>query len=50
MTQWLEGAGLNLVRQETLAPGPEGKIAVSLWLARDARIALVTSDKLAVVR
>ncbi len=50
VTQWLEGAGLNLVRQETLAPGPEGKIAVSLWLARDARIALVTSDKLAVVR
>ncbi len=50
VTQWLEGAGLNVVRQETLAPGPEGKIAVSLWLARDARIALVTSDKLAVVR
>jgi ubiquinone/menaquinone biosynthesis C-methylase UbiE/DNA-binding transcriptional ArsR family regulator len=50
VTQWLEAAGLNLVRQETLAPGPEGKIAVSLWLAREARIALVTSDKLAVVR
>jgi len=38
--QWLEGAGLDLVRQQTLAPGPEGKIAVSLWLARDPRIAL----------
>jgi ubiquinone/menaquinone biosynthesis C-methylase UbiE/DNA-binding transcriptional ArsR family regulator len=50
VTQWLEAAGLNVVRQETLAPEPEGKIAVSLWLARDARIALVTSDKLAVVR
>jgi ubiquinone/menaquinone biosynthesis C-methylase UbiE/DNA-binding transcriptional ArsR family regulator len=50
VTQWLEGAGLNLVRQETLAPEPEGKIAVSLWLARDARIALVSSEKLAVVR
>jgi ubiquinone/menaquinone biosynthesis C-methylase UbiE/DNA-binding transcriptional ArsR family regulator len=50
VTQWLEAAGLNVVRQETLAPGPEGKIAVSLWLARDARIALVASDKLAVVR
>jgi ubiquinone/menaquinone biosynthesis C-methylase UbiE/DNA-binding transcriptional ArsR family regulator len=50
VTQWLEAAGLNVVRQETLAPGPEGKIAVSLWLAHDERIALVTSDKLAVVR
>src|SRR4029077_2825216 len=33
VTQWLEAAGLDLVRQQTLAPGPEGKIAVSLWLA-----------------
>ncbi len=40
MTQWLEAAGLDLVRQQTLPPGPEGKIAVSLWLARDPRIAL----------
>jgi ubiquinone/menaquinone biosynthesis C-methylase UbiE/DNA-binding transcriptional ArsR family regulator len=40
VTQWLEAAGLDVVRQETLAPGPEGKIAVSLWLARDRRIIL----------
>jgi len=40
MTQWLEGAGLDVVRQQTLPPGPEGKIAVSLWLARDPRILL----------
>jgi ubiquinone/menaquinone biosynthesis C-methylase UbiE/DNA-binding transcriptional ArsR family regulator len=40
VTQWLEAAGLDLVRSETLPPGPEGKIAVSLWLARDPRIAL----------
>ena len=40
MTQWLEGAGLDVLRQETLPPGPEGKIAVSLWLARDPRIVL----------
>jgi ubiquinone/menaquinone biosynthesis C-methylase UbiE len=40
MTQWLEGAGLDLLRQETLPPGPEGKIAVSLWLAHDRRIVL----------
>jgi ubiquinone/menaquinone biosynthesis C-methylase UbiE/DNA-binding transcriptional ArsR family regulator len=40
VTQWLEGAGLDLLRQQTLPPGPEGKIAVSLWLARDPRIVL----------
>ena len=38
VTQWLEAAGLDLIRQETLPPGPEGKIAVSLWLARDLRV------------
>jgi ubiquinone/menaquinone biosynthesis C-methylase UbiE/DNA-binding transcriptional ArsR family regulator len=38
--QWLEAAGLDLVRQQTLVPGPQGKIAVSLWLARDPRILL----------
>src|SRR6266852_1535707 len=38
--QWLEAAGLDIVRQETLPPGPHGKIAVSLWLARDPRIVL----------
>jgi len=38
VTQWLEAAGLDLVRQQTLPPDPEGKIAVSLWLARDPRV------------
>ena len=38
VAQWLEAAGFDLVRQQTLAPGPEGKIAVSLWLARDPRM------------
>jgi ubiquinone/menaquinone biosynthesis C-methylase UbiE/DNA-binding transcriptional ArsR family regulator len=38
--QWLEAAGLDFVRQETLPPGPEGKIAVSLWLGSDPRIVL----------
>src|SRR6201997_3093699 len=37
VTQWLEAAGLDMVRQQTLPPGPDGKIAVSLWLARDPR-------------
>ena len=36
--QWLEAAGLDPVRQETLAPGPEARIAVTLWLGRDPRI------------
>src|SRR5579863_4571910 len=40
VTQWLEAAGLDLVRQQTLPPGPGDKIAVSLWLARDPRILL----------
>jgi ubiquinone/menaquinone biosynthesis C-methylase UbiE/DNA-binding transcriptional ArsR family regulator len=40
VTQWLEAAGLDIVRQQTLPPGPQGKIAVSLWLARDPRIVL----------
>ena len=38
--QWLEAAGLDIVREQTLPPGPQGKIAVSLWLARDPRVAL----------
>ena len=38
--QWLEAAGLDVVRQQTLPPGPEGKVAVSIWLARDPRILL----------
>jgi ubiquinone/menaquinone biosynthesis C-methylase UbiE len=40
VTQWFEAAGLEPMRQQTLPPGPEGKIAVSLWLARDPRILL----------
>jgi ubiquinone/menaquinone biosynthesis C-methylase UbiE/DNA-binding transcriptional ArsR family regulator len=38
--QWIEAVGLEFVRQQTLPPGPEGKIAVSLWLGRDPRIML----------
>ena len=38
--QWMSAAGLDLVGHRTLAPepGPDGKIAVSLWLARDSRL------------
>jgi ubiquinone/menaquinone biosynthesis C-methylase UbiE/DNA-binding transcriptional ArsR family regulator len=40
VAQWLEAAGLDVLRQQNFQPGPEGKIAVSLWLARDPRIVL----------
>jgi ubiquinone/menaquinone biosynthesis C-methylase UbiE/DNA-binding transcriptional ArsR family regulator len=45
--QWLAAAGLDVVSQRTLAPdgGPDGKIAVSLWLARDPRMAIVDSPR-----
>ena len=44
VTQWLETAGLDVARQQTLPPGPEGKIAVSLWLGRDPRMAVATQE------
>ena len=39
VTQWMAGAGLEPLMHKSLAPeaGSDGKIAVSLWLARDAR-------------
>ncbi len=40
IAQWIKAAGLDLVAQRTLQPEPDGKIAVSLWLARDPRILL----------
>ena len=45
VTQWLGAAGLDVMRQQTLPPGPEGKIAVSLWLARDPRIVLAAPTR-----
>jgi ubiquinone/menaquinone biosynthesis C-methylase UbiE/DNA-binding transcriptional ArsR family regulator len=40
VTHWLTGVGLDVTMQRSLAPelGSDGKIAVSLWLARDPRI------------
>jgi ubiquinone/menaquinone biosynthesis C-methylase UbiE/DNA-binding transcriptional ArsR family regulator len=42
VTQWLEQAGLEPVFHRSLPPeqGSDGKIAVSLWLGRDRRVAL----------
>lgn len=47
VAQWLEQAGLDVVSHRTLPPetGSDGKIAVSLWLARDPRIVLAGSQR-----
>jgi ubiquinone/menaquinone biosynthesis C-methylase UbiE len=39
VTQWMTASGLEPVLHKSLAPEPgsDGKIAVSLWLARDTR-------------
>ena len=47
VTQWFEQAGLEPVAHRDLPPeqGSDGKITVSLWLARDRRIALATTAR-----
>jgi ubiquinone/menaquinone biosynthesis C-methylase UbiE len=49
VTQWLEQAGLKGVVHTSLAPEPGSgrRIAVSLWLAHDTRLALATSREVA---
>ncbi len=39
VTQWIDAAGLKMTSFKSLVPEPgsEGKVAVSLWLARDPR-------------
>jgi ubiquinone/menaquinone biosynthesis C-methylase UbiE len=41
VAQWMSAAGLEVVAQDSVPPeqGSDGRIAVSLWLARDPRIA-----------
>src|SRR4029079_4753703 len=45
VSQWMSAAGLDVALHRTLPPEPgsDGKIAVSLWLARDPRLAGVSS-------
>ncbi len=45
VSQWMAAAGLNVALHRTLAPEPgsDGKVAVSLWLARDPRLILASS-------
>jgi hypothetical protein len=45
VAQWMEQAGLEVVSHRNLAPGHDGKIAVSLWLARDPRIVLADTAR-----
>jgi ubiquinone/menaquinone biosynthesis C-methylase UbiE/DNA-binding transcriptional ArsR family regulator len=46
VTQWLTAAGLDVLRQQSLPPEQNsgGKIAVSLWVARDPRIAIAERE------
>ena len=46
VTQWMTAAGLEpSAPQELCRRQPEGKIAVSLWLARDARALMATAAR-----
>jgi ubiquinone/menaquinone biosynthesis C-methylase UbiE/DNA-binding transcriptional ArsR family regulator len=42
VSQWLEQAGLDVISHRSVRPeaGSDGEIAVSLWLARDPRLAI----------
>jgi len=44
VTQWMMASGLTPVLHERLAPEAGAKIAVSLWLARDARALMATRE------
>ena len=47
VAQWMQQAGLDVTLQRNLPPEPgsQGKIAVSLWLARDPRLVLAGSAR-----
>ncbi|MBV9238871.1 MAG: metalloregulator ArsR/SmtB family transcription factor [Xanthobacteraceae bacterium] len=49
VSQWLEQAGLDVLSHHSVPPdaGSEGEIAVSLWLARDPRLAMAGSREVA---
>jgi ubiquinone/menaquinone biosynthesis C-methylase UbiE len=45
--QWMSAAGLDVVAQRNLSPesGSNGKVAVSLWLARDSRLSIAGATR-----
>jgi ubiquinone/menaquinone biosynthesis C-methylase UbiE len=47
LTQWMTASGLEPAMHKSLnpEPGSEGKIAVSLWLARDARVLIANTSR-----
>jgi len=47
VTQWMTASGLEPLMHKSLPPEPgtDGKIAVSLWLARDCRALMVSSAR-----
>jgi ubiquinone/menaquinone biosynthesis C-methylase UbiE/DNA-binding transcriptional ArsR family regulator len=49
VSQWLEQAGLDVISHRSVPPdaGSDGEIAVSLWLARDPRLAIAGSREVA---
>jgi ubiquinone/menaquinone biosynthesis C-methylase UbiE len=49
VTQWSEQAGLDVISHRSVPPeaGTDGEIAVSLWLARDPRLAIAGSREVA---
>jgi ubiquinone/menaquinone biosynthesis C-methylase UbiE/DNA-binding transcriptional ArsR family regulator len=49
VSQWLEQAGLDVISHRSVPPdaGSEAEIAVSLWLARDPRLAIAGSREVA---
>ena len=47
VTQWMEQAGLEVLRHHNLPPGQDGRIAVSLWLARDPRYLMAGAREVA---
>ena len=47
VTQWMTAAGLDVTLHHSLSPeqGSDGKVAVSLWLARDPRLRIANDAR-----
>jgi ubiquinone/menaquinone biosynthesis C-methylase UbiE len=47
VTQWMSAAGLDVTMHKSLSPEPgsDGKVAVSLWLARDPRVRVANDTR-----
>jgi ubiquinone/menaquinone biosynthesis C-methylase UbiE len=47
VTQWMSAAGLDVTMHKSLTPEPgsDGKVAVSLWLARDPRVRVANDTR-----